>query len=116
MEEEPAAMTPCKRKIAECVDGILSADKCPVCHSSEHKLVDCKSQDVQKMVRMLKEMAESEGKATRSIIIFSRSRRRRRWEGRQEGQGYQRDGEKLSGRQSRARSHDPIDGGQNPSR
>ena len=56
MEEAPSPMA--------CVDGILSTDGCPVCHSNEHKLVDCKSQDIQTMVRMLKEMAEKEQKAT----------------------------------------------------
>ena len=38
-------------------------DGCPVCHSKEHKLADCQSQDVQTMVRMLKEVVESEGAA-----------------------------------------------------
>ena len=38
-ETEPTALTPRKRKLAECADGILSTDDCPVCQTNDHKLV-----------------------------------------------------------------------------
>ena len=34
-ETETAVLTPRKRKLAECADGILSTDDCPVCHTSD---------------------------------------------------------------------------------
>ena len=48
-ETEPQAMTPRKRKLAAA--GILSTDDCPVCHTQEHKLVDCQNPEAKAMVR-----------------------------------------------------------------
>ena len=59
METEP---TPRKRKLAECADGILSTDDCPVCHANDHKLVDCQNPEAKTMVRLLKGIAEGEKK------------------------------------------------------
>ncbi|CAJ1456082.1 unnamed protein product, partial [Effrenium voratum] len=51
-----------KRKLAECADGILSTDDCPVCHANDHKLVDCQNPEAKTMVRLLKGIAEGEKK------------------------------------------------------
>ena len=56
-------MTPRKRKLADCASGILSTDDCPVCHTSEHRLVDCQRQEAQTLVWVLKQMKEEEKKA-----------------------------------------------------
>ena len=39
-ETEPQALTRRKRKLAECADGTLSTDDCPVWHTKDHKLVN----------------------------------------------------------------------------
>lgn len=62
MGEEAAVSTPRKRTLEDSINEILSTDRCPVCSSNEHKLIDCEEDETKAVVKTLRAMARQEQK------------------------------------------------------